>query len=95
MSSSRTELVTSCLLRIAAAPPKHTTAPLSTQRHQQVGSSTPNFDRMVGNPLAKQIPWDTNPAMLAAWREGNTGTRAGSCSHGWEGGSLRYVYVVV
>lgn len=39
----------------------------------QVGSATPNFDRMAGNPLAKQIPWDTNPAMLAAWKEGNTG----------------------
>jgi hypothetical protein len=39
----------------------------------QVGSNTPNFNRMVGNPLAKQIPWDTNPTHLAAWKEGNTG----------------------
>lgn len=38
-----------------------------------VGSHTPNFNRMAGNPLAKQIPWDTNPASLAAWKEGNTG----------------------
>lgn len=41
--------------------------------HLQVGSNTPNFNRMVGNPLAKQIPWDTNPTTLAAWKEGNTG----------------------
>lgn len=39
----------------------------------QVGSNTPNFNRMAGNPLAKQIPWDTNPTLLAAWKEGNTG----------------------
>jgi deoxyribodipyrimidine photolyase len=39
----------------------------------QVGSSTPNFDAMAGNPLAKQIPWDTNPAYLAAWKQGRTG----------------------
>eukprot|EP00775_Hariotina_reticulata_P005382 gene5382-5617_t len=38
-----------------------------------VGSTTVNFDRMVGNPLAKQIPWDTNSTYLAAWKEGRTG----------------------
>ncbi|WIA38442.1 hypothetical protein OEZ86_001766 [Tetradesmus obliquus] len=38
-----------------------------------VGSTTPNFDAMAGNPLAKQIPWDTNPAYLAAWKAGRTG----------------------
>ncbi|KAF8061969.1 UVR3 [Scenedesmus sp. PABB004] len=38
-----------------------------------VGSVTPHFNAMAGNPLAKQIPWDTNPALLAAWREGRTG----------------------
>eukprot|EP00878_Enallax_costatus_P020725 GHUV01021916.1.p1 GENE.GHUV01021916.1~~GHUV01021916.1.p1 ORF type:complete len:400 (+),score=98.18 GHUV01021916.1:1271-2470(+) len=37
------------------------------------GSNTPNFDVMAGNPLAKQIPWDTNPVYLAAWKEGRTG----------------------
>lgn len=39
----------------------------------QVGSHTPNFDMMLGNPLCKQIPWDSNPDFLAAWREGRTG----------------------
>jgi hypothetical protein len=43
---------------------------------KQVGSNTPNFHRMAGNPLAKQIPWDTNPTTLAAWKEGNTGVWA-------------------
>lgn len=38
-----------------------------------MGSHTPNFDRMVGNPMCKQIPWDRNPAFLAAWKEGRTG----------------------
>jgi hypothetical protein len=55
-------------------PPTHTPV--------QVGSHTPNFNRMAGNPLAKQIPWDTNPASLAAWKEGNTGVRGegGHCT---------------
>jgi hypothetical protein len=39
----------------------------------QVGSSTPNFNRMEGNPICKQIDWDTNPELLAAWKEGRTG----------------------
>lgn len=38
-----------------------------------VGSHTPNFHRMEGNPLCKQIDWDTNNELLAAWREGRTG----------------------
>ena len=38
-----------------------------------VGYSTPNFDRMVGNPVARQIPWDDDPALLAAWRDSRTG----------------------
>nr|KAG5702948.1 hypothetical protein BaRGS_034721 [Batillaria attramentaria] len=38
-----------------------------------VGAGTPNFDRMEGNPVCRQIPWDTNPEYLAAWKEGRTG----------------------
>ncbi|GLC76277.1 hypothetical protein PLESTF_001761600 [Pleodorina starrii] len=38
-----------------------------------VGAHTPNFHRMVGNPLCKQIDWDTNEEHLAAWREARTG----------------------
>lgn len=38
-----------------------------------VGSTTPNFDVMVDNPLCIQLPWDTNEEYLASWREGRTG----------------------
>ena len=37
------------------------------------GFVTPNFDKMVGNPICRQIDWDTNPDYLAAWEEGRTG----------------------
>lgn len=37
----------------------------------------PCFDRMKGNPICKQIPWEADPAreqrLLAAWKEGRTG----------------------
>ena len=34
---------------------------------------TPNFDRMVGNKLCKQIDWDCDPALVTAWEMGRTG----------------------
>ncbi|KAJ8445570.1 hypothetical protein Cgig2_012458 [Carnegiea gigantea] len=34
---------------------------------------TPNFDKMKGNRICKQIPWDDNSELLAAWRDGRTG----------------------
>ena len=33
-----------------------------------VGSATPNFHKMEGNPVCRQIPWDTNDKYLEAWR---------------------------
>lgn len=30
----------------------------------QTGNSTPNFDKMVGNPICRQIPWSDNPELL-------------------------------
>uniref|UniRef100_A0A224XLC4 Putative deoxyribodipyrimidine photolyase/cryptochrome n=1 Tax=Panstrongylus lignarius TaxID=156445 RepID=A0A224XLC4_9HEMI len=33
----------------------------------------PNFDRMVGNPICVQVPWDRNPEALAKWANGQTG----------------------
>ena len=33
------------------------------------GDGVPNFDRMVGNAICKQIPWDNNPKHLEAWTE--------------------------
>ena len=38
-----------------------------------IGSSSPNFDVMVGNPVCIQIPWDKDEVYLQAWREGKTG----------------------
>ncbi|XP_069077855.1 cryptochrome-2 isoform X3 [Pleurodeles waltl] len=36
-------------------------------------TSNPKFDRMEGNPICIQIPWDRNPEALAKWAEGKTG----------------------
>ncbi|KAI5634791.1 FAD binding domain of DNA photolyase domain-containing protein [Phthorimaea operculella] len=33
----------------------------------------PNFDRMEGNPICVQIPWDNNQEALAKWANGQTG----------------------
>ncbi|XP_046747044.1 cryptochrome-1-like isoform X2 [Diprion similis] len=33
----------------------------------------PNFDRMQGNPICVQIPWDKNAEALAKWANGQTG----------------------
>uniref|UniRef100_A0A1B6DMQ6 Photolyase/cryptochrome alpha/beta domain-containing protein n=1 Tax=Clastoptera arizonana TaxID=38151 RepID=A0A1B6DMQ6_9HEMI len=38
-----------------------------------VGAATENFDRMVGNSVCCQIPWDKNPEYLEAWAHGRTG----------------------
>merc|ERR1712013_154839 len=38
-----------------------------------VGANTPNFDKMKGNSVCRQIPWDANPEKLAAWEEARTG----------------------
>ncbi|KAG5523341.1 hypothetical protein RHGRI_035233 [Rhododendron griersonianum] len=34
---------------------------------------TPNFDRMNGNRICKQIPWNVDDELLAAWRDARTG----------------------
>ncbi|CAH1982961.1 unnamed protein product [Acanthoscelides obtectus] len=36
-------------------------------------TKNPNFDKMVGNPICVQIPWDRNPEALAKWANGQTG----------------------
>ena len=38
-----------------------------------VGSSSPKFDLMIGNPLCIQLPWDENHHYIQIWREGKTG----------------------
>lgn len=37
------------------------------------GHAVPNFGRMRGNPICRQIPWDTDAEKLAAWKEARTG----------------------
>lgn len=32
-----------------------------------------NFDKILGNPICVQIPWDSNPKALALWASGKTG----------------------
>ncbi|CAI5664772.1 unnamed protein product [Oreochromis niloticus] len=36
-------------------------------------TNNPCFDKMDGNPICVQIPWDRNPEALAKWAEGRTG----------------------
>nr|BAL72538.1 cryptochrome1 [Siganus guttatus] len=38
-----------------------------------VSTNNPCFDKMEGNPVCIQIPWDRNPEALAKWAEGRTG----------------------
>ena len=36
-------------------------------------TKNPNFDKMSGNPICVQIPWDKNAEALAKWANGKTG----------------------
>nr|XP_018916708.1 PREDICTED: cryptochrome-1-like isoform X1 [Bemisia tabaci] len=36
-------------------------------------TNNPNFDKMVGNPICVQIPWDKNAEALAKWANAQTG----------------------
>ncbi|XP_058112642.1 (6-4)DNA photolyase isoform X2 [Magnolia sinica] len=38
-----------------------------------VAFGTPNFDKMKGNRICKQIPWHDDSELLVAWREARTG----------------------
>ena len=38
-----------------------------------MGYSTPNFDKMENNPVARQIPWDDDPKLIEAWKNAQTG----------------------
>ncbi|KAG5848889.1 hypothetical protein ANANG_G00104240 [Anguilla anguilla] len=63
---------------------KHSTPPLSLfgqllwrEFFYTAATNNPNFDRMEGNPICVQIPWDHNPEALAKWAEGRTGWESG------------------
>ena len=60
--------------------PKHAMPPVSL--HGQLlwreffhtcAHGTPNYERMVGNPICRQVPWGDDKEVLAAWAEGRTG----------------------
>lgn len=38
-----------------------------------VAAHTPNYHRMEGNPICKQIPWDDNEDFFRAWEDSRTG----------------------
>ena len=38
-----------------------------------VGANTPNFDRMEGNPVCRQIPWGADASKVERWAQGRTG----------------------
>uniref|UniRef100_I1KVB3 (6-4)DNA photolyase n=1 Tax=Glycine max TaxID=3847 RepID=I1KVB3_SOYBN len=60
--------------------PKHTLPPVSLigqllwrEFFYTAAFGTPNFDRMKGNRICKQIPWKDDDKLLEAWREARTG----------------------
>ena len=68
------------LTDICKLDPKHSLPPVSL--HGQLlwreffylsSAVTPNFDKMIGNPRCKQIPWDRDADKILAWKEGRTG----------------------
>ncbi|KAG1670815.1 hypothetical protein FOA52_003406 [Chlamydomonas sp. UWO 241] len=68
------------LLEVYARHPKHSQPPVSLRGQllwreffYTVGAATPNFSRMEGNPICRQIDWDANEEGLAAWAAGQTG----------------------
>lgn len=38
-----------------------------------MGYTTPHFDKMRGNPVARQIPWDDDPVIVEKWKNSQTG----------------------
>lgn len=68
------------LLSIYRERPKHTRPPVSLQGQLLwreffycVSYGTPNFDKMKGNQICRQIDWDENSEFLKAWEESRTG----------------------
>ena len=68
------------LRAIEAGAKKHSAPPVSLlgqllwrEFYYAVACGTPNYERMAGNPICRQIPWSADAALLAAWEEGRTG----------------------
>ncbi|OVA00500.1 DNA photolyase [Macleaya cordata] len=69
-----------CLDDVYKNAKKHTSPPVSLMGQllwreffYTVAFGTPNFDRMKGNRICKQIPWNDDDELLVAWREARTG----------------------
>jgi len=41
--------------------------------YYMVAAGTPNFDKMEGNSICRQIPWDWDKEKLSAWEDARTG----------------------
>jgi cryptochrome len=68
------------LKNIYAKHKNHTSPPVSLEGQlfwreffYFVGSKTPNFDRIEGNPICVQIKWTENDEYFQAWKNGRTG----------------------
>lgn len=64
----------------SAAPMPHSKPPVSLEGqllwrefYYANAFAFPNYDRMRGNPVCRQIPWDTDERLARAWEEGRTG----------------------
>lgn len=60
--------------------PKHSKPPVSLmgqlmwrEFYYTAGAAEPNFDKMIGNSICLQIPWQKNDQHLEAWAHGRTG----------------------
>lgn len=69
-----------CLQDVYKNVKKHTSPPVSLDGqllwrdfYYTASYGTPNFDRMRGNRICKQIPWDDNEELFMAWRDSRTG----------------------
>uniref|UniRef100_A0A6N2MUC6 Photolyase/cryptochrome alpha/beta domain-containing protein n=1 Tax=Salix viminalis TaxID=40686 RepID=A0A6N2MUC6_SALVM len=69
-----------CLQDVYKNVQKHTSPPVSLAGQllwrdffYTVAFGTPHFDRMKAHKLCKQIPWNDDDELLAAWREARTG----------------------
>ncbi|XP_063072027.1 cryptochrome circadian regulator 4 isoform X2 [Engraulis encrasicolus] len=68
------------LAKVYAQSKNHSLPPVSLQGQAlwreffyTVASATPNFTRMVGNPICLQIDWYDDPLALKKWRTAQTG----------------------
>ncbi|CAL5210629.1 unnamed protein product [Lathyrus oleraceus] len=69
-----------CIQDVYKSLPKHTSPPVSLlgqllwrEFFYTAAFGTPNFDRMKGNRICKQIPWKDDDKLLEAWRDSKTG----------------------